>query len=332
MKMTLDRIDKFSIFILVVLVIGIVSSFLDFGILSVFFSVIMPLIFIIVCGLAIYGLFKKKYINLIGVLLFLIFYNFFFQISIVKDSETKTSISVLTYNVRAFKYHVSNSPELNASTEIIKFVDSLNADILVFQESPNDDWQKIKGYPYIFLGYREGIKKSLQAIYSKYPIINKGYVDFPDTNNNAMYADIKIHQDTIRIYNSHLQSFIINRYVLADNYKDFSYWKHLNNTNTKQIEQAKLIKNHADASNKKVIICGDFNSTPYSQTYRILKKGMDDSFLTKGNGLGKTFSLLKYPLRLDYFLYDEQIKVFSHDNFTLKLSDHEPAYVKFGIK
>ena len=328
----LGKIGKLSIVIFLVLVVGILSSFLDFGILSVFFSVIMPLIFVINCALAIYGIFKKKWFNLLGVILFILFYSFFFQFSKVDDLDSKNSISILTYNTREFKHYISDNPKHNSSTEIIRFVDSLNADILVFQESSYKDGTKLKDYPYIFLGYREGIEKSLSAIYSKFPIINTGYIDFPDTMNNAIYADIKIQDDTLRVYNSHLQSFIINQYIISENYKNLNYWKHLNNINTKQIAQAKLIKDHADKSNKKVIICGDFNSTPYSQTYRILKKGMTDSYVSKGIGFGKTYSFLNYPLRLDHFLYNEQVKVFSHDNFTLKLSDHEPVFVKFKIK
>lgn len=332
MKPIFGKIDKLSIVVIIVLVVGILSSFLDFGMLSVFFSVIMPLIFIIICVLAIYGILKKKYINLIGVIIFLLFYNFFFQFSKDTGLETKDSISVLSYNTRGFIQPMSDNPKQDASSEIIKFVNSLNADILVFQESNYKKGSKLKGYPYNFLGYREDIDKSPLSIYSKYPIINTGYIDFPDTKNNAIYADIKINRDTIRIYNSHLQSFIIDQFMIVNKYNDFNYLKNLNNTNTRQIEQAKLIKNHADKSKKKVIICGDFNSTPYSQTYRVLKKGMNDSYLNKGKGFGKTYSFFNYPLRLDYFLNDDKFKILSHDNFVLNLSDHEPIYIKFKIK
>ncbi len=292
----------------------------------------MPFIFIFYCVFAIYGLFKKKYFYIIGILLFFIFYNFFFQFTLIKDIETKDYISVLTYNVKQFKQSISDDTKDNASTEIIKFVDSLNADIMIFQESTYKDGIKLKGYPHIFLGYREGIDKSLLTIFSKYPIVKQGYIDFPETKNNAIYADIKIQEDTIRIYNSHLQSFVIDQHIIESKRDDYNIFEILNETNTKQIEQAKLIKKHALESNKKVIICGDFNATPYSQTYRILKKRMEDSYVSEGNGFGKTFSLFYYPLRIDYFLYDEEINVFSHQNFDLNLSDHEPVLVKFKIK
>jgi vancomycin resistance protein VanJ len=332
MKLKLDKIEKLSIAVITVLIVGILSSFLDFGSLSVFFSVVMPLLFLIICALGIYGIFKKKYLAIIGVVIFLFYYDFFYQFSIVKDSEPRDYISVLTYNTRESKQTLSFDSDKNASTEIIKFIDSLNADILVFQEASNKDITKLKDYPYVFLGYREGVIKSLLSIYSKYPIVNRGYIDFSETKNNAIYADIKIQQDTVRIYNSHLQSFAIDQQIVTEKRGNFNYFQILNTTNTKQIEQAKLIKKHAQQSNKKVIICGDFNATPYSLPYRILKKGLEDSYLSEGSGFGETFSILKYPLRIDYFLYDEKIKIFSHQNFNIKLSDHEPVFIKFKTK
>lgn len=332
MKLVFSKIDKISIFITGLLIIGILSSFYDFGIVSLFFSITMPILCIILCFFAVYGIIKKKYFHLIGIILFLLFFNFFFQVSIEKNSNPIDTIGILTYNVKEFKHPISDKSKQDTSTEIINFIDSLNADILVFQESSYKDGIKLKDYPHYFLGYRENVDKSLLAIYSKYPIINEGYIDFEDSKNNAIYADIKIHNDTIRVYNLHLQSFVINQHILANEYKSFNFWENIKKTNTKQIDQALLIKNHVDNSNKKVIICGDFNATPYSYAYRILKKGMDDTYKDKGNGFGTTLSILNYPLRLDYFLYNNYIKVLSHDNFTLNLSDHEPVFMKFKIK
>jgi len=48
-----------------------------------------------------------------------------------------------------------------------------------------------------------------QAIFSKFPIVKSGSIEFPNTANNAIYADIVKGSDTIRIYNVHLQSLRI---------------------------------------------------------------------------------------------------------------------------
>lgn len=319
---------KFAIF---TIIIGIISSYFNFGVISVLFSVIMPVLLLINLIAAIYWMLKKRYYYIIGVICYFLCYNFFFQFSYHTNDEAKNSLSIMSYNVRAFKQPVYGDSNLTVITEIKKIVDSLKPDILLLQESAYKEGSKIKDYPYVFLGYRKDVQKTLLTIYSKYPIINKGFIDFSNTYNNAIYADIKIKQDTVRIYNTHLQSFFISPYIIAHKYNDYGYLSNLNSTISRQIEQAKLVKNHALKSTNKVIICGDFNATPYSQPYRILKKGLNDSYVSKGNGFGATYTRLHYPLRLDYFLSDKQIEILDHKNFDLNLSDHEPIYIKFKL-
>jgi len=264
MKRKFITINKLSKIALFTLIGGILSSYFNFGIITVFFSVVLPILFITNSTIAIHGIFKKKYSNLIGSAFFLILYSFFFQFSFSTNINAKDNISLVTFNVRSFKQPVTGSPKENAFTEIKKFVDSINPDILLLQESDYKKGMNISGFSHTFLGLRENIKKSPMAIYSKYPIINSGFV-------------------------------------------------------------------HALKSKHKVIICGDFNATPYSKPYRILKKGLNDSFVSKGNGFGATYTSLKYPLRLDYVLSDKRIVALFHNNFDLNLSDHEPIFVEFKI-
>lgn len=332
MKPKLGKTDLLAILVIMAMVLGVLSSIYNLGVLSVFFSVTMPLIFIVNAIVALYGLFKKKFFYAFGMVLFLISFHFFFQFNNTSNVSVKNTISLLSYNVRAFK---TPNPDGNLQSTlqgILKFIDSTNADILVIQESSYKEGRQINGYPYIFLGYRPNMDKSLLTIYSKYPIISKGYVDFEDSKNNAIFADIKIQSDTIRVYNTHLQSYIRQTEAPVNGPNGQNYWNSLNSTIAKQIVQAKQIKNHSDTYNSKTIICGDFNATPYSPTYRTIKKGMSDSYLSHGFGFGKTYSHFNYPLRLDYFLSDDHIKVESHDNYSLNLSDHEPILITFKIK
>ena len=45
---------------------------------------------------------------------------------------------------------------------------------------------------------------------SKYPLFNKGFIPFENSNNSAVYAEIYYKSDTLRIYNIHLESLRIN--------------------------------------------------------------------------------------------------------------------------
>jgi vancomycin resistance protein VanJ len=313
----------------IILILGIFTSYYNIGFFTVFFSVSLPILFIINLLFGVYGIFIKKYFYLTGAFLFIIYFNFFFQFSAKDSLKQIETVSILSYNVREFNAD-NDINEKGITSKIVKFIDSVNPDILVLQESGYKKSLNIKNYTYNFLGYRKGVKKTLLAIYSKYPIINTGYVDFPNTINNGLYADLEIHQDTIRLYNIHLQSFGIELNSAKEgNNKFTSFFKKVNNSISKQIKQAELVKKHANDCTKKVIICGDFNAAQYSLPYRILKKGLNDSFINKGDGLGTTYSLFGYPLRLDFFLLDKQMDIIAHENFDLNLSDHEPILIKF---
>lgn len=311
-----------------ILIIGILASYYNFGFISVFFSVFLPAIFLLNIVCALIGIFTKKYINVIGVLFFVVFFDFFIQFNTKnKEPREEQNFSILSYNVRGFNkdYDIEDD---KIATKILDFIRATDSDILLLQESSYKESRGIK-YPYEFLGFQEGKEKSLLAIYSKHPILNTGYIDFPDTRNNGIYADIKIHNDTIRLYNIHLQSFQIQ---INSSINQFSMLKKLNDGFSKQIQQAKQVKKAINKNDKYTIIGGDFNTTPFTLPYRILKKDLKDSFITRGNGLGTTYSLFNYPLRLDYFLVDEKIRIIEHKNFNLKFSDHEPILTTLLIE
>ena len=72
--------------------------------------------------------------------------------------------------------------------------------LFVFKNLTADKLQKkvFKQYPYRYINNKQSNSenKVLQAIYSKYPIINKGFINFPNSGNNAIFSDILIHKDT----------------------------------------------------------------------------------------------------------------------------------------
>src|SRR5690606_25860510 len=57
------------------------------------------------------------------------------------------------------------------------------------------------------------------AIFSKYPIVNKGSIKFGAlTQNHGMFADLKMGEDTVRVYNFHLQSMSIEEKDIVESY------------------------------------------------------------------------------------------------------------------
>ncbi|WP_185967756.1 endonuclease/exonuclease/phosphatase family protein [Formosa sediminum] len=332
MKNTLDKIDVFALLIVLILFIGILSSYCNWGWISVGFSIILPVLFILNVILSIYSIYKKKYFYCIGACSFLLVFNWsysFNSVSQLKPSELDNAISILSFNTKGFSYKYKGE---KTTTRLITFLDSLQPDILVLQESNFHITRKLQGYPYNFNDLRLTKGKSLLSIYSKYPIVDKGYIDFPNTRNNTIYADIVIQTDTIRLYNVHLQSHGLNQNLIQFNSNIYhTLFNKVSETFKKQIEQSKQVRKNIASTSRKIIICGDFNSTRYALPYRILKENLNDSYLEEGRGLGTTYNLKSVPLRLDYILTNPSIKILSHQNFDLHLSDHEPVLVNIKL-
>lgn len=236
----------------------------------------------------------------------------------------------MTFNARGFNDY-KQLPIENIDSLIFDFVKEKNPDIVCFQETyyamkRND---ALKQYANKYVDFIYGEHKSgkvIQSIYSKYPIINIDSIVFPKSSNNAIFADIVFNNDTIRIYNVHLQSFrIVPGFQTIKNEESSKLFAKTSRVMLKQYEQAILIRENMDKTTYKKIVVGDFNNTQYSNIFHIIKGDMNDTYFEKGKGFGRTYDLLKFPIRIDYILADPEFEVLSHQNFNEKLSDHYPV-------
>ena len=238
----------------------------------------------------------------------------------------ENNISVISYNVRLFNiYNWINEDEV--TLKIQKFLNDKNVDIICLREYQNSKF-KVENYPYLHEKLRGNNLKYGQAIFSKYPIVNKGSLDFNSPTNNAIFSDIKIDKDTIRVYNIHLESFSLNNeFEFRDlNNNSDKFMDNISNTFVEQEEQVQILKNSIKNSPHNVIVAGDFNNTAFSYIYREISKGFNDSFKEKGNGFGITFNYNFIPLRIDFILAEKLFKINSFKTFKINLSDHEPIY------
>ena len=74
----------------------------------------------------------------------------------------------------------------------------------------------------------------------------------------------------------------------------------------KRQEQADRIRAEIKKSPYPVIVTGDFNDVPNSYAYHTIGKGMNNAFVEKGGGLGRTFSGISPVLRIDNIFVDEK--------------------------
>ncbi len=189
-------------------------------------------------------------------------------------------------------------------------------------------------FPLSYVKIYGGKNKYGQAIYSKYKIIDEGEIEFPNSSNNVIFADIVKEKDTIRVYSMHLQSIKISTDIheKIDEAKSKFIFKRLSEAFTLQQHQAELIKLHFEGCNFSKIVCGDLNNSAFSYVYRTIKGDMKDVFEQAGTGFGKSYNYKYYPARIDYIFVENNIEVKQFTSIdTFLQSDHFPQITRLKI-
>lgn len=264
----------------------------------------------------------------------------FINFSSNDDLTTRKSLEVVTFNTQNAYYSFAAKKEKRAAkkeafTNFIK--ESFNPDIFCGQEVGVYAQEILDNA--LNADYKHSIKYKGAVIYSKYPIIHKGQIEFNTKTNSCLFADVATPFCTLRVYSVHLQSNNISRdadKVLDEvDLQDRDTWREFSEilskykkTSVVRAKQAEELKAHIDQSPFPVILCGDLNDPPQSFTYRLISKNLDDSFLKQGNGLGTTFGGRIPALRIDYIFVDPNLTLSSHKVIKEKFSDHFPVLSK----
>ena len=297
------------------------------------FSLSVPLLVLINAFFFVYWLLKLHKNALLSLLVLLI--GWFTSPPLVKFSKKEiilnNDLKVMSYNVRLFN-HYKHLEDVTTEQKIYDFINNENPDILTMQEFYQSKSLNIK-LPYKYIKTKSKANKFGLAIYTKYPIINSGSLNFKNSANNTIFVDILKNKDTIRVYNVHLESLKLNPKKENFGEKDSErLFKRLANGFEKQVNQTELILQHESSWKGKKIICGDFNNTAYSWVYQKLSKNKQDAFLNAGIGLGKSFRYL-YPMRIDFILTDKNTTINQYKTYNdLKLSDHYPIMTRINWK
>ncbi|QAA81345.1 endonuclease [Aequorivita sp. H23M31] len=297
-------------------------------------SLLVPFLILINIIFALYWAFQLRrrfFISAFVIVASYFYFNAFYKISAEGNpADYKNTLTVMSYNVRLFNSY-EKKPLENGSKTMKAYFEAENPDVVCFQEYYKPNKVDFSAYPYRYEHFKTPKSKLGNAIFSKYPLINKGAFDFKDTGNNTIYADVIKGKDTLRIYSAHLQSIGILPEVQFLQDTDNSWLrKKFTNAFAKQQNQINSIQNHKAKSKYPVIICGDFNNTPFSYTYRTMKGDMKDAFRERGNGLGTTFLFDRFPLRIDYILVSENLDVISFKTLKNTFSDHYAIRTTLG--
>ena len=260
--------------------------------------------------------------------------------SLDKSAEAQSGIKIATYNVCMFNRETSGF----MAQDILAEMRRQNVDVLCMQEYNDISGDKKNSesykeyFPYMAVGRDDMI------IYSRYPIKGSKKILFEDTNNSAMWADIDVKGNQIRVFNINLQTTGINRTLnTAAKLQDKGHEVD-NNRFMEAIlgnymlgmifraGQAAMVANEKRASEKPVILCGDFNDVPYSYVYNTVLGNMVDGFKECGSGWAQTYRASKKPVRIDYIFHDKALKGLSYYKSELTYSDHYPVFMKLSLK
>jgi len=326
-----------NVFVAFLLLVSFVLPYLPprtFPSLSLLSLAVSPLILVNILFVLYWLVRLKKQLLLSFIVLLIAYFHFnpFFEISSERDAaKYNKTLSILSYNVRLFNAYEKEPFEEKVTQHFSDLLKTENPDIVCVQEFYAEYTIDMSDYPYQFIHFKDANNKLGHAIFSKYQLINKGGFDFEDSYNNTIYADAIIGNDTVRIYNLHLQSLgILPSVDFLQQKGTERITKRISETFVEQEKQLVQILEHKSKSVYPVIFSGDFNNTPFSYTYRELKRKMNDAFLECGNGIGTTYSFNMYPMRIDYILTSQELDVIKFTTVKETFSDHYPVSATLG--
>jgi endonuclease/exonuclease/phosphatase family metal-dependent hydrolase len=304
-----------------------------------------------ICFLVLLLLRRRKVLGLLAALMLLLSipsmrksYGLHFK---AEAADTTHGIKLMTYNVHAFTWHEDTA----VMAKILNIIRRQKPDILCMQEyymHPKKHKRilnflrremKLNNYYEYVTDMLPGSNKVGMAIFSKYPFHNFSAIRFNASANGAFFADMEIGSDTVRLINAHFQSVSLSEreYALPGKKVDGDTLEvprgrlirislnKLRQAFRKRSYQVQLVKNVADSSPYKVILCGDFNDVPTSYLYSQLTQDLEDTYLKTNGGTGATFAGNIPGLRIDYILADPEIEVFKTEIIEEKAGDHYPV-------
>ena len=264
----------------------------------------------------------------------------------VMEDPEHTYLTFLSFNVNELQ--IANDHKGNDRKQLFKdlyayLIMEGKPDIVCVQDLTSSNIPFFKDHFQYKHAHVLGKQKVMTGIFTHYKMVDKGVIKFDKSYNSAVWADLLIGGDTIRVYSVHLQSNRISGEAEAlieeGILKEEKTWKRVRGmlanykrTTIRRSEQAAIIVDHIRQSPYPVIIGADLNDTPLSRPYRLIRQELKDGFKKVGNGLGFTYAGSIPGLRIDY--------IFAADNFefvqyiTKKdwvISDHYPIVSKIKL-
>lgn len=266
------------------------------------------------------------------------------------DDDEDADIRLMSYNI--YGAHRSDS-DFSQVDEIIHS----NADVVCLQESPvsikafayNQGQEKTDSlcgmYPYSVFD-----EKIYLAVLSKYPV---ELIEKFEDNKYFCYAvySIMIDDRQLLVFNMHLESIGLTGHdkelymnLTSPSTNDRSLRgvrSQLIGKLTKAFKnrelQADTISGRIAALRVKypkasVVVCGDFNDTPYSYSYLTIKGALNDAYSDGGFGPVITYNRNRFYFHIDHIFSDDAMEAVRCFCGTTRASDHYALIADFKFR
>ncbi len=310
----------------------------------------------------VFWLFFKKRLALISAITIVLGYNSlssYFQLNFWKSPEIEgNSFRIVSQNVKLFGWY-NWSENIANRDDIMRNLETINGDVFCFQEyfhhsrpgifETRERLRLVLNAPHVYDAYTTTVAGDQHygiAIYSKFPIVNRGEMRFQGERNNNMciFTDLIWNGDTVRIYNAHAASirFSESEYAVAEeiatekdeakvDLRDLrNIAGRMLNAYERRATQVEAIRKHMDNCPYPSIVCGDFNDTPISYSYSTISEGYRDAFRESGSGIGSTYRGAFPSFRIDYIFHSANLISRGYQTHSEEISDHRAISCLIG--
>lgn len=275
----------------------------------------------------------------------------YIPINLLREEKPEKVLKFLSYNTMAFalgERHTKESPN-----PVLAYLAGSDADIICIQECIWMGKMKQKEADYALREYKYKHYYSFAngynglACYSRYPILKATPIEYKGSRNGSIVYRIAIGEDTLTVFNNHLESNKIEASEKAI-YKEMIETPNKENLSSgvqmllKKLKEASGIRSlQADSiagliealPHQKIVVCGDFNDSPVSYTHRVISNHLKDAFVESGNGLGITYHENRFYFRIDHILLSENLNAYECTvDRSVKVSDHYPIWCYISLK
>ena len=270
----------------------------------------------------------------------------FLPVNFSRQEPPEGSIKVVSYNLLSWTLNIPSPLKENPT---VQYLDSIDADIVCLQEFAFANLKEngrhsniLAKYPYRSFdlsGSGEWTSRYLGCL-SKYPILSVEQIDLYTTANGCQKYRILHEEDTIVVYNCHLQSNNLNtedksnyEQILSDpkgKLRAQGTWTildKLTDAAVKRAVHARILMDDMEREDAPyVILCGDFNDSPISYTHHLFSSRLTDAFVASGNGPGISYNRNKLYYRIDHMMHSSSLDAYAcRVDRTFGRSDHYPV-------